>query len=101
MEEIVDLKKNNELELKNGLKIILKDIIEEQIAEFLPGYPGGSGVVVELSISLGEKSTMIRLEQLPEGYESHLEKECEGFIIRLVNIIHDDMVRISVRKPET
>ena len=82
----------------DGLKITLKDIIYEELAENLPDYPGGSGVVAELVLRLNGQMSRMMLDQLPEGYESHLEKEWEGFRVKLLNLPADDAIKLQINK---
>jgi hypothetical protein len=94
----VELKVGETKELEDGLKITLRDIIYEELAENLPDYPGGSGVVAELVLRLNGQMSRMMLDQLPEGYESHFEKEWEGFRVKLVEVVTDNSIIIQTSK---
>ncbi len=96
MPQTVELKIGKSVEF-DGLKIVLRNIIYEELTECLPDYPGGSGVVAELVLILNGKTSRLIFDQLPEGYESHLERECEGFLIQMKEI-GEDSVKILVEK---
>jgi hypothetical protein len=89
MPKTIHLKVGESRMLKSGLRITLRDIVYEELAE-VPDSPGGVGVIAMLILDSDKKNTTLELDRLPDGYESHSEREWGGFSIRLLGASGDE-----------